>query len=277
MITRFFLTGDAHQDFSRFKNYDKEIQEDENTAVIILGDAALNWTLDEHDAQVKNSLTQHYKFRIYCVKGNHDAPIRDVPGMHLIYDEDVGGEVYIQDKWPTIRYFKDFGLYFINGLEVAVIGGAYSVDKWYRLQRNAIWYEDEQLTDEEMIACTAEFTGYEVDLVLSHTCPINWEPSDLFLGGIDQSSVDKSMELFLGELSKCFSWKVWCFGHYHADRLERPGVEQYFKDTEDLSILWNRWVKYANGEELDWWLIKSPMFYAEDELLQIRDSYWKNN
>ena len=37
MITRFFLTGDAHGDFSRFKNYDKEIQEDENTAVIILG------------------------------------------------------------------------------------------------------------------------------------------------------------------------------------------------------------------------------------------------
>ena len=226
---------------------------------------------------MKNFLSKRYKFRIYCVRGNHEARPQNVPGMHLIYDEDVGGEVYIQDKWPTIRYFKDFGLYFINGLEVAVIGGAYSVDKWYRLQRNAIWYEDEQLTDEEMIACTAEFTGYEVDLVLSHTCPINWEPSDLFLGGIDQSSVDKSMELFLGELSKCFSWKVWCFGHYHADRLERPGVEQYFKDTEDLSILWNRWVKYANGEELDWWLIKSPMFYAEDELLQIRDSYWKNN
>lgn len=277
MINRFFLTGDTHGDFSRFKNYDEEIQKDEHTAIIILGDAGLNWTLDEYDAQVKNFLSKRYKFRIYCVRGNHEARPQNVHGMKLVYDEDVGGEVYIQDKWPNIRYFKDFGLYLIDGLEVAVVGGAYSVDKWYRLDRGAIWYEDEQLTDQEMLDCTVEFTGAEVDVVLTHTCPVTWEPTDLFLNGIDQSRIDKSMELFLEELAKCFGWKVWCFGHYHADRLERPGVQQFFKDTEDVKVIWQRWQEYERTGELDWWLIKSPMFYADDEVLKAREDYWKND
>ena len=277
MITRWLLTGDCHGEFTRFKNYDKEVQQDENTAVIILGDAGLNWTLDEHDSQMKNFLSKRYKFRIYCVRGNHEARPADVPGMKLVYDEDVGGEVYMQEKWPNIRYFKDWGIYLIDGLEVAVIGGAYSVDKWFRLDRGAIWFENEQLTDEEMLAATMELTGAEVDMVFTHTCPICWEPCDLFLHSIDQSRVDKSMELFLEEIAKCFGWKVWLFGHYHEDRLERPGVEQFFRETEPLKTVWERWQNYEkDNESLDWWLPKSPMFYDKDFVLEKREEYWKN-
>lgn len=276
MIKEFLLTGDCHANFTRFKNYDKEIQKNPEVAVIILGDAGLNWSLDEHDAQLKNFLSKRYNFRIYCVRGNHEARPQNVPDMKLIYDEDVGGEVYMQDKWPNIRYFKDYGIYLIDGLEVAVIGGAYSVDKWYRLDNGAIWFPDEQLTEEEMLAATIELTGTEVDMVLTHTCPINWEPSDLFLNGIDQHRVDKTMELFMEEIAQCFGWRVWCFGHYHADRLERPGVEQFYRDTEPLKAVWQRWQTYEKGEELDWWLVKSPMFYADDIILQKREEYWKN-
>ena len=286
MITNWLITGDTHGEFSRFKNYNKEVQNDLNTAVIILGDAGLNWTLDEHDAQMKNFLSKRYNFTIYCVRGNHEARPQNVPGMKLVYDEDVHGEVYMQDKWPKIRYFKDWGLYIIGGLRVAVVGGAYSIDKFYRLARAEAmgknietdwtgWFADEQLTDEEMLQCTVDFTNQEVDMVFTHTCPICWEPTDLFLNGIDQGKVDKSMELFLEELAKCFGWKVWCFGHYHADRLERPGVEQFFKDTEDLKAIWQRWQEYeqTDGESLDWWLVKSPMFYAKDELIITREEY----
>ena len=222
---------------------------------------------------MKNFLSKRYKFKIYCVRGNHEARPTDVPGMKLVYDEDVEGKVYMQDKWPNIRYFKDWGTYTIDGLDVAIIGGAYSVDKWFRLDRGAIWFENEQLTDEEMIAATMELTGMEVDMVLTHTCPICWEPRDLFLSMIDQSRVDKSMELFLEEIAKCFGWKVWCFGHYHADRVERPGVEQFFKDTMELNKIWLRWQEYEKTGE-SWWMIKSPMFYADDEVLKTRKEYW---
>lgn len=215
---------------------------------------------------MKNFLSKRYNFTIYCVRGNHEARPQNVKDMHLIYDEDVGGEVYIQDKWPNIRYFKDWGIYTISGHKVAVIGGAYSVDKWYRLAQNFIWFTDEQLSFPEMLQAYKELKGQKVDFVFTHTCPLVWEPNDLFLSSIDQTKVDKSMERFLEFVAKDLQWSVWCFGHYHQDRLERPGVEQYFRDTESLETIWERWQRYKTTGELDWWLEKSPNFYKGLEL-----------
>jgi 3-oxoacid CoA-transferase subunit A len=56
------------------------------------------------------------------------------------------------------------------------------------------------------------------DLVLSHTCPVAWEPTDLFLKGLDQSTVDKTMERYLGEIEYNLDYKAWLWGHYHAYR-----------------------------------------------------------
>ena len=36
------------------------------------------------------------------------------------------------------------------------------------------------------------------------------------------------------EVKNNIGFKVWLFGHYHADRLERPGVEMFHLDTEEL-------------------------------------------
>ena len=275
MINRVLITGDTHRNFARFKNYSKEIQKDVNTAVIILGDAGINVTNDEHDNQIKNFLTKRFNFRIYCVRGNHELRPQDVSGMKLVYDEDVDGEVYMQDKWPSIRYFKDWGIYTINGFKIAVIGGAYSVDKFYRLQNGAFWNESEQLTNEEMLACTVDLTNQKVDFVFTHTCPICWEPTDLFLNSINQASVDKSMELFLEEVAQCFDWKIFFFGHFHADRIERPYVEQFYRDTENIQDTYNRWINYSKTKKLDWWLDKSSNFYQETPYL--RSSLDKDN
>jgi len=266
MIKNWAVTGDTHADFTRFKNYDKEFQKSDENAVIILGDAGLNWTLDEHDAQLKNFLTKRYGFYIYCLRGNHEARPTAVKGMELIYDENVHGEVYIQPKWPRIRYFKDYGMYIINGYSVAVIGGAYSVDKWYRLDRGAIWFEDEQLSLNERTECYNMLSDHWFDFVFSHTCPIQWEPRDLFLPSIDQQKVDKTMEVFLSALEQRIMYKVWLFGHYHDDRLVRPHVEMFYTDTENVDDIWNRWVRYDKAGELDWWLTKDSLFYIDQEV-----------
>lgn len=34
---------------------------------------------------------------------------------------------------------------------------------------------------------------WKIDVVLSHTCPLRYEPTEVFLSMIDQSSVDKSI------------------------------------------------------------------------------------
>ena len=70
------------------------------------------------------------------------------------------------------------------------------------------------------------------------------------------------METWLDKIYDIIKVKyAWCFGHYHADRLERPHVEQYFNDIESLETIAERWNKFEESGELDWYLRKSPFFY----------------
>ena len=254
MIEKWIITGDCHGQFMRFKNLEKT----PNTAVIILGDVGLNYNLNESDLGSKKGLTKKYPFTFYCLRGNHEARPGDVPGMKLVQDEDVGGPVWVEEEFPNIRYFTDWGMYTINGLSVLVIGGAYSVDKHYRLAQGWKWFSNEQLAPYEMKACMKNVAGKQIDLVLSHTCPLSLQPTDLFLRGLDQSTVDNSMEVWLEELAKKFEWKLWLFGHYHADRIEWPHVEQFYYEMEDLTDILIRWKKYDETGELDWWIPISP-------------------
>ena len=148
--------------------------------------------------------------------------------MKLVKDDNVDGPVWIEEEFPRIRYFCDWGIYTIGDFKTLVVGGAYSVDKHYRLARGWRWFEDEQLKPFEMEACYRSSAHWNFDLVLSHTCPYSWRPIDLFLRGIDQSTVDNSMELWMDKLKDNINWGIWLFGHYHADRLERPHVEIFY-------------------------------------------------
>ena len=76
-------------------------------------------------------------------------------------------------------------------------------------------------------------------VVLTHTCPKSWEPVDLFLKNVIQSSVDKSMEYWLDVFKEYIQWEVWLFGHYHADRYVKPGVEMLYTSIVDLEEIWD--------------------------------------
>ena len=104
------------------------------------------------------------------------------------------------------------------------------------------WFANEQLTPEEMEAINKKVFGKRYDFILSHTCPIAWEPTDLFLNFIDQSTVDKSMENWLDEVRKNIDWHIWCFGHFHADRVESHGVHQFCFSYMTLDNLWKAWL-----------------------------------
>lgn len=267
MIKKWIITGDTHglldQRISQIAHYTENLVPEE-TAVIILGDAGLNYYLNKTDRKGKERASA-FGIRVYCVRGNHEQRPQKVHGMKLADDADVGGKVYMEEDFPLIRYFMDGGEYTIDGKSVLVIGGAYSVDKYYRLARSeghsfSGWFEDEQLSEEERAEILDRVSGKRYDLVLTHTAPITWEPTDLFLRGVDQSTVDKSMECWLKEVALSVCWGHWLFGHYHADRIEAPHVEQFFREYEDLDTIINRWKQYDETGKLDWWLPKSPMF-----------------
>lgn len=269
----YYVTGDKHGDFHTILN--DGIVKDRNNAIIILGDAGFNFFLNKNDVRLKESVSEKSSCTWYCVRGNHEARPEDVKGMDCVYDQTIQGYVYMQDAYSNIRYLRDGGTYQFGKYRAAAIGGAYSVDKWWRLMRAGVmdksdpaycnpkktgWFYNEQLTSEEMEKISQNLSGH-YDFIFTHTCPISWEPTDLFLNSVDQSSVDKTMELWFEELKDKIDWNIWCFAHYHADRMERPHVEMYYHDIELLEDVFNRWALYDKGNEIDWWLTKSPNYY----------------
>ena len=261
MIINWLVKGDIHGDFRWMSNGCLKNYVPEETAIILLGDAGFNYWLDKRDARIKQEVNNK-GYRFYCVRGNHEARPTDLSGMQYVYDDDVKGWLYIEPAYPNIRYLKDYGSYCFGKYHTAVIGGAYSVDKWWRLERAGVkgskdwkywkpqktgWFPNEQLTAEEMKDAEDTLGGLSYDFVMTHTCPVSWEPTDLFLSSISQSDVDKSMELWLEKFKGMIQWKVWLFGHFHADRVERPHVEMFYKDIEPLEDIAARWENYDNG------------------------------
>lgn len=250
-------TGDTHGEFRRF--YDMGELNKEDTAVIILGDAGFNTGM-QHDCHKKNKLAKKFDGYVYCVMGNHELRPSQTEGMDLVWDENVSGSVWMQKQWPKIRYFQEYGVYWINGHRTLVLGGAYSVDKQFRLLNGWFWNPKEQLDAEERNAAMRMIVGEKFDFILSHTCPISWEPTDLFLSTVNQSKVDRTMELWLDDVKDKCEWKVWMFGHFHQDRLERPRAEMFFQEVENIETVWNRWEGGKTAEK-EWWLPKSPNYW----------------
>ena len=89
-----------------------------------------------------------------------------------------------------------------------VIGGAYSVDKYYRLENDLLWFADEQPSAEIKTYVEDQITKNRIDIVLSHTCPYKYEPRDAFLPMIDQSTVDDSTERWLDGIEEKVDYKA---------------------------------------------------------------------
>lgn len=248
MIKHWFFSGDKHGNLNNFYIIESTIKEkgynSQECGVIILGDVGFNFYLDERDEHLKKRFTKNCNYTIYCLKGNHDARPQLIKNINKIYDYNVCGPVYQEEKYPNIKYFLDTigQTYTIQGYRVLTIGGAYSIDKYYRIENNWEWFEDEQLSTGEMTYISNKILGNNFDFVLTHTCPYSWMPIDLFLNSIDQSKVDNSMEIWLDELKNKINYKCWLFAHFHDDRLVCPKVEMLYNDVVELEYFIDHYI-----------------------------------
>ena len=264
MIRHVLITGDCHGKvdtrLAQIKDTMPEYDPSE-TAVIILGDVGFNYYKNKKDWKLKHHAAQ-FGYTLYCLRGNHEDRANNTKSTKIVYDEFVHGYIFEEVEFPNIKYFADeVAEYNIMDKKVLCIPGAYSVDKWYRLRNDWQWFAQEQLSEEEMKYAEKTFAGKYYDFVFSHTAPLDWEPTDLFLNCIDQSTVDKTMEVWMNKFKDMIGWNCWCFAHYHADRLERPHVEIFYQEVEPLDTIVSRWKKYDETGEIDWWIPKSPAYY----------------
>ena len=129
-----------------------------------------------------------------------------------------GGRVLVENKHPNILFAEDGEVYDLNGYKALAIGGAYSVDKFYRLARGFGWWADEQPSDEIKKKTEQVIDKNNIDIVLSHTCPVKYIPTEMFLPMVDQSKVDNTTEKWLGKIEKRIDYKAWYCGHWHTDK-----------------------------------------------------------
>lgn len=206
-----YITGDTHRDFSRLYGLEMTSKD----ILIILGDAGINYCLNDEDIKIKEYLKK-IKVRLFCIQGNHGERPENISSYHEV--EMFGGKVYIEDDYPNLMFAKNGELYNIDGKSVLVIGSAYSVDKECRLLYGYKWLKDEQLSQYEMNNILDKYSGKNIDIILSHTCPYKYEPREVFMAGLDQSKVDKTMDHFLDEVKEKVNYKKWYCGHYHTEK-----------------------------------------------------------
>ncbi len=212
-----YITGDTHSNFERVKELCRRFKPTVDDTIIILGDAGINYYGEERDCKLKKTLSQ-LPITIFSIYGNHEMRPETITTYKEVQWN--GGVVYREDKYPNLLFAKDGELYDFDGLKTLVIGGAYSVDKQYRIDHNMGWWADEQPSDEikSRVEKVLADIGYKIDVILSHTTPLKYEPKEVFLSFIDQSNVDKSTEEWLDIIENKTEYKKWYCGHYHTNK-----------------------------------------------------------
>ena len=227
-----FLTGDTHRDFDRVEEFCEENGTTVDDVLIILGDAGINYYLDRDD-EVLTAYLSKLPITLFMLHGNHE----ERPGEIGSYEETMwrGGIVYWESAYPNLLFAKDGEIYDFDGKKTLVIGGAYSVDKYYRLRRGLPWFETEQ-PDEgtmEYVESQLDKAGWRVDSVLTHTAPASYEPTWAFIPGLDQSLVDRTTEKWIDSIERRLSYNSWYCGHYHVESQEGP-VRIMYQEFDEL-------------------------------------------
>lgn len=210
-----YYTGDIHGQPYEVVRFCKRFNPSRNDTIVILGDVGANYCLDERDAELKRTLDT-VKPTILCVHGNHEIRPHRIPSYKT--REWNGGIVWYEEAYPALLFAKDGEIYDIEGLRHIVIGGAYSVDKYYRLAKGYGWWEDEQPNEDIKHHVEQQLKENDIDVVLSHTCPFKYEPVEEFIPGIDQSTVDDSTERWLDTIEEATDYIAWFCGHWHTNK-----------------------------------------------------------
>ena len=210
-----YITGDIHGSLEPIYDLFDRFSPSENDIVVILGDVGINYTGTLQDIGMKRAMSR-LRSTFFCIHGNHENRPQNIASYKE--KEWNGGRVMYEDDFPSILFPIDGEIFELEGKKCIVIGGAYSVDKLYRLRYGYKWWPDEQPLPEIKEYVENQLAKREINVVFSHTCPSKYIPTECFLSGIDQSKVDNSTEEWLDTIEDKLEYEAWYLGHWHTDK-----------------------------------------------------------
>lgn len=233
---KYYITGDCHRHFERILFFCRHHATTKEDVMILLGDAGVNFFMDETDRALKRMLSE-LPVTFFFIHGNHEERPCNIPSYRTrLWKE---GIVYYEPEYPNLLFARDGEIYNFKGKKTLVIGGAYSRDKEYRLLTGLPWFPDEQPSAaiRKRVERQLEITGYEVDYVLSHTAPMIYVPDQQYRlkTEITGEHTDYSTEEWLDQIEKKLHYKKWYFGHFHENfRYPSGEAEILYEEIKEL-------------------------------------------
>lgn len=220
---KIYITGDTHRSFARVEEFSNRMKTTKDDVLIILGDAGINYIGENthkyprhmSDYDLKKLLNE-LPITLFCIHGNHEIrPERIETYEEIKWNE---GTVFVEPKFPNLLFAKDGEVYELNKKRCIAIGGAYSIDKEWRLLKDMGWWPDEQPSEEvkKRLEHRLAVEKWQIDVVFSHTCPYKYVPQ---IFDIVYKDVDNSTEKWLDRIEDKLRFERWYCGHMHVEKM----------------------------------------------------------
>lgn len=214
-----YITGDTHGHIDVHKLATKQWKEGANLTkddfLIILGDFGFIWNLDSMDDWWLNWLNERPWTTLF-IDGNHDNhPLIDTFPEVDFY----GGRAHKINKsvYHLMRgYIFDLP-YNDTTKSFAVMGGAESIDKAWRVE-GVSWWPTEIPNDDErqLLEKNLEARNWTVNYMLTHDAPNSVIPKLGIILKIENLHANE-FENWLGGIEYKLNFDKWYFGHWHTD------------------------------------------------------------
>jgi len=179
------LIGDVHGKWVEYKNL---VSQFPGQTTIQVGDMGVGFP---------NKETLDLPETAFWIRGNHDNP-------------------ELCRKHPN--YLGDYGTKEIDGYKVFFLGGAWSIDRRFRLE-GVSWWPDEELSITELNKAFDCYFDYKPDIVITHDVPMAASQkvlSRFLLPGQLPNLHPTRTGQALSAMFRAYKPKLWVFGHYHG-------------------------------------------------------------
>lgn len=225
----FHFTGDTHGVEDRFKLL-RTYGEPNWTAadyLMIGGDFGYIFSNNKRQNVFLDELEEKPYTICFC-DGNHE----NFPAIYA-YPEEIwnGGRIHRIRK--NVIHLMRGQVYTIDGKKIFTMGGAYSIDKFMRIEGES-WWKEELPTNEEYREATRNLKAHDfkVDYILTHTMPREMIVTRLFK---IPDHHDAELTGFLDWINDTVEYQRWFCGHWHEDRKITDKIRALYYDVETVS------------------------------------------